>query len=226
LKKSTVYLISHESKPKWEKGIKVMANIGAIILAAGMSKRMGQPKLFLSLNHKPIFRYAVEVAATSHLKPIVVVGGEHVHQLETQLKDIPDVEILRNAEYRTGMASSVKLGIEAVTGRTEAVLIFLADQPCVPKLVIETLVDTFATHRSKGIRIVRPEYAGAPGHPILFDAELYHEFQGIQGDEGGRSIIQRYRSCVKFVSFEEALWGMDIDTPEDFHSVKKVLNPE
>ncbi len=198
-----------------------MSDIGAIILAAGMSKRMGEPKLFLYLRKKPIFRYSVDIAVSSHLKPIVVVGGEHIHQLETHLQGIPDVEIRRNADYKSGMASSVKMGIQAVTGRTEAVLIFLADQPFVPKSVIEMLVDTYESQRSKGIRIVRPEYAGAPGHPILFDAEFYHEFQGIQGDEGGRSIIQRHKSCVKFVPFEEALWGVDIDTPEDFRRVKE-----
>jgi molybdenum cofactor cytidylyltransferase len=201
-----------------------MSNIGAIILAAGMSKRMGEPKLFLSLNQKPIFRYAVEAAASSQLSPIVVVGGEYSHQLESQLKDMPDVEVVKNVDYQTGMASSLKLGIQAVTGRTDAVLIFLADQPCVPKFVIDSLIETYESYRSTGIRIVRPEYAGAPGHPILFDAELYHEYAGIQGDEGGRSIIQRHKSRVKFISFDEALWGADIDTPEDFKRMQDLLN--
>jgi molybdenum cofactor cytidylyltransferase len=203
-----------------------MSDIGAIILAAGMSKRMGKPKLLLNLKNKPIFRYSVDAAVSTHLKPIVVVGGEHIHQLETHLQGIPDVEIRRNADYRTGMASSIKMGIQAVTGRTEAVLIFLGDQPCVPNFVVDTIVDTYHSHRSNGIRIVRPVYAGAPGHPILFDAEYYHEFREIEGDEGGRSIIQRHKNCAKFIAFEEALWGVDIDTPEDFRKVEQQFEAE
>lgn len=201
-----------------------MPNVGALILGAGMSKRMGEPKLLLSLKGKPLFRYSVEAAVASHLNPIILVGGQHVDEFRKKLADLPNVEIIANPYYQTGMSSSIKIGIKALEGRAEAAIIFLADQPLVPQLVIEKLLEKYRSCRQDGVLIVRPQYNGRQGHPVLFDAQLFKEFEKIQGDEGGKSIIKRYQDRMKLIDFENSIWNADIDTYEDLIMVTRNLN--
>lgn len=200
-----------------------MNDIGAIILAAGMSTRMGKPKQFLLINGKPLFRYAVERALQAKQRPIVVVGGEHVDQLHFLCRDLPQVEIIYNPNYKTGIASSLKLGIEAVRHKTKAAMIYLADQPLVPHVLVESLQKIYWSHKSNEVLIVRPQYNGIAGHPVLIDASLYPEFEHLQGDEGGKSILKRYHHCLKHFPCTEPIWGADVDTEEDLNRIQSLL---
>jgi molybdenum cofactor cytidylyltransferase len=197
-------------------------NIGAIIVAAGMSKRMGEPKLLLPLCGKPLFRYSVDAAITAGLKPIVLVGGKYVEEQIKHVADLTDIEVIENKEYESGMASSLKVGMKALMGCADAAVVYLADQPFVPPIVTKKILESYHRHRKEGIRILRPAYNGIPGHPILFDADLFMEFEFIFGDEGGKSIIKNYLSRLKILPFENSQWGMDIDTPEDLAKMKRI----
>lgn len=135
-----------------------MPRIGAIVLAAGLSRRMGEAKQFLPLRGKPLFRHAVERAIASELSPILLIGGEHSERLRQLTSDLPQVEVLDNREYATGMASSLRVGMETASGRVDAVLVFLIDQPYVPDHVVQALIHTYAENRAEGVRIVRPVY--------------------------------------------------------------------
>jgi molybdenum cofactor cytidylyltransferase len=214
-------LVKNRNSLKWE-GNNCMDNIGAIILAAGMSKRMGQPKQLLPLGGKPLFRFSVDGAVTAGLKPIVLVGGKHVDELLKHVADLTDIEVIENADYKSGMASSLKIGIKTLTGRTDAAVVFLADQPFVSSVVIKKLLKSYELHRKEGVRILRPEYNGTAGHPTLFDADLFKEFENIQGDEGGKSIIKNHHSQLKVIPFQNSEWGMDVDTPDDLLKIKKI----
>ncbi|WP_400164516.1 nucleotidyltransferase family protein [Brevibacillus sp. TJ4] len=198
-----------------------MAEIGAIILAAGMSSRMGSAKQFLPLGEKPLFRHAVDRAVASGLAPILVVGGEHHEKLREQTSDLPQVEVFHNPHYATGMASSLACGIRAMTGKADAVLVFLADQPYVPGQVIQALVDTYRQQRDAGVRIVRPLYAGEAGHPVLFDAALFAELAQVTGDQGGKEVVSQYKQHLRTIPFERAEWGLDVDTPDDYRRIQK-----
>lgn len=198
-----------------------MTRIGAVILAAGMSRRMGAAKQFLPLENKPLFRHAVDRAVASGLAPILLIGGEQSEKLRDQTSDVPQVEVHHNPEYATGMASSLALGISEIKGRADAVLVFLADQPYVPEQVVQALIDTYREYRGEDVRIVRPVYAGEAGHPVLFDAALFAELSRITGDQGGKEVVSRYRQHVRTVAFERTEWGLDVDTPEDYQRISK-----
>jgi molybdenum cofactor cytidylyltransferase len=116
--------------------------------------------------------------------------------------------------------------MEAMDGRVDALLVFLADQPFVPPVLVRKLLQTYADCRAHGIRIVRPQYSGIPGHPVLFDAELFSEFLDIKGDEGGRLIITRHAEKLKLIPAEHSLWGADIDTPDDLKKLRTSFPPE
>jgi molybdenum cofactor cytidylyltransferase len=197
-----------------------MSRIGAIVLAAGLSRRMGKPKLLLSLNEKPLFRYPLELAIRNGLSPICLIGGQHIEIFQMGTADLSGIEYVANPDYEKGMSSSLKMGIEKLKDRTDAALICLADQPFVPDLVIKSII----AESKKGARIVRPHYQGTAGHPILIDKSLYHEFLQLEGDQGGKAITKKYKNDTSILFFEEESWGMDIDTPENYQKCKQYIN--
>ncbi|MDQ6596597.1 nucleotidyltransferase family protein [Bacillus salipaludis] len=203
-----------------------MHKIGAIILAAGMSKRMGEPKLLLSIQGKPLFRYVLGPVVESSLEPIILVAGKYIEEINQHTVDYPEIKIIFNQNYAAGMSTSLKLGIQSIKEHVDAVMIFLADQPLVSSTVIQSLMEKYEANRKEGIRIVRPEYQGKLGHPVLMDAELFNEFHTIEGDSGGQSIIKKYKHVMKIVSFDNPMWGVDVDTPEDLMKMKQYFDSE
>ncbi|MDR6997594.1 nucleotidyltransferase family protein [Neobacillus niacini] len=201
-----------------------MTKIGAIILAAGMSSRMGEPKLLLLLKEKPLFRYSVELAIRLQLDPIVLIGGEYMDVFQSLTAEIDGIEFIKNKDYMDGMSSSLKLGIEKIKNRVDAVVIFLADQPFVPDFVVQSLIQDYKMERQKGIHIIRPQYNVNLGHPILIDRSLFSEFLNLEGDQGGKEIIKKYKAKTKIRVFEPSFWGMDIDTAEDYKKANTIVN--
>ena len=199
-----------------------MSKIAAVILAAGMSKRMGKPKHLLPLNGEPLIYYSITLALQQNLHPIVVIAGQHKKEIEKVIQ-CDNVTYLYNPDYQSGMASSLKLGIEAVSYEADAAMIFLGDQPFVPIQVVQALIKEYELNKDQGVCIVRPRYAGELGHPILFDGRLFEHFNKIDGDEGGRSIIRNHKEQLKIIDFSESLWGMDVDTPEDYERAVKYI---
>jgi len=198
-----------------------MVSIGAVILAAGMSRRMGQPKVLMRLNGKTLVNYPIQLATIHQLQPIVVVAGKYIDEMKKSLKVTQGVDFVFNPDYESGMASSLKLGIQTVDAKVDAVIVFLADQPFIPNEVVQSLIDHYVLHKEEGVRIVRPQYDGVLGHPILFDWSLFNEFKTINGDQGGRNVIQNNRQYLKIVSFRNRNWGVDIDTPEEYATMQQ-----
>ncbi|WP_428907999.1 nucleotidyltransferase family protein [Niallia sp. Krafla_26] len=205
-----------------------MLKIGAVILAAGMSKRMGQPKLLLPLQEKPLFRFPLELAIRNRLAPNILIGGQYTQVFRDETKDLDGFDLIENPSFSSGMASSLKLGIRQMIDRTDAAFIFLGDQPFVPDSVIQSMITEFEREKSKEVRIIRPKYKNKLGHPILIHKDLYSAFLEIEGDQGGKEIIIKYQSSAKILPFDCEDWGMDLDTKEEYELGKiiytKVIN--
>lgn len=199
--------------------------IGAVILAAGMSKRMGEPKLLLSLNGKPLFLHAVDLAQTVGLTPIVLVVGEQEENIRRHLAEREGINVLRNEDFGGGMGSSLKKGIKWMAQQEVAAsFVMLADQPFIPTEVIADMLDCYHQERANRFLIFRPIYQEQVGHPILFDSTLFREFEQLEGDIGGKLIIARHTDRQKYVPFENSSWNIDIDTPEDYKKIGKKGN--
>ncbi|AGK52254.1 nucleotidyltransferase family protein [Bacillus sp. 1NLA3E] len=200
--------------------------IGAVILAAGLSKRMNTSKQFLLLNGVPLFIHAVSLASECGLEPIILVIGENEGEYEKYLVNYPNVIILKNECFREGMGTSLRLGVQFVNDQVEAIMIFLADQPFVTKEVVMKMVNKY---HELGVRpqytIIRPKYKNMEGHPILFDVSLFPEFNFLEGDKGGKSIIKKYRKYLKIINFDKQIYGFDIDTPEEYLIAKRYRGP-
>jgi len=189
-----------------------MNAVAAIVLAAGGSTRLGQPKQLVRFGGRALVRHAAEVALDSGCAPVVLVLGAEAEACATELRGLP-VRLAFNADWRSGMAGSLRTGLDALAesdAALAAALLCLCDQPHVSS---ETLRAIVAAHRADGARIVASEYAGTLGAPALFHASLFEELRALRGDEGARRLFARFPSEV--VSIPHAAAALDLDTPAD-----------
>jgi molybdenum cofactor cytidylyltransferase len=185
--------------------------IAAVILAGGLSRRMGRPKLLLDLRGRPVIRRTVE-AVLGHVDDVVVVTGGEDEALRQALTGLA-VRFVRNPRPQDGQGSSIAVGVRALKPWTRAALIVLGDQPRLPETVIPTLVETF-THIGKPV--VVPVYRGGiQGNPVLFGHEVFAELAALTGDAGGKPIVTARPERVARVQFDLPM-PADIDTPEDY----------
>ncbi|WP_051663375.1 nucleotidyltransferase family protein [Alicyclobacillus macrosporangiidus] len=200
-----------------------MPPIAGIVLAAGASSRMGQPKQLLRLGGRPLVRIAAQTAVQGGVSPVVVVTGSQHAEVSSALSGLP-VSVVHNPDYLCGMASSLRLGVAALPAGTEAAMILLGDQPLLPPSLVRALAEAFWAAWSAGslpLPIVRPRYDGTPGHPVLFPADLFQELMQIEGDQGARGVLQRHPARVHWVDAENPLWALDADTPADWRRIEE-----
>jgi molybdenum cofactor cytidylyltransferase len=188
------------------------AGIGAVILAAGASTRMGTPKQLLRFGGETMLRRAASVALKAGCRPVVVVTGANATPSRKALRGL-DVQEARNQQWESGISSSVRVGIEAVVTanpRTAAVVLMLCDQPFVTREIIARLV---AAHLETGRSIVASHYGESYGVPALFDKTHFAELTTLEGDAGAKQIIRKHLPKVHLLPFPEG--EIDIDTPDD-----------
>jgi len=196
------------------------AGVAAVVLAAGLSRRMGRAKLLLPLGGRPVIRVSVEAVIAAGLAPVVVVAGAERAGVEEALAGLP-VEIALNPHPESGQASSVRVGIAALPPEPAAALIALGDQPFVPAEVIPALR---AELERTGKAIAVPSYQGALGNPVLFRRGVFGELLALAGDRGARPIIERDAGRVAVVPFDVPM-PRDLDTPEDYDGLRSAVNP-
>lgn len=184
--------------------------IGTIILAAGASSRLGQPKQLLEHNGVPLVRHMAQLAVDFNAGPIVVVTGANAEAVTEALHDMRVRHVL-NPNWQTGMASSLKVGVEALEKTfPEAILVLLTDQPYVSRALLEQLAEQAAsTHKN----IIASQYGDVLGVPILFRPAFYNALKDLTGDTGARKLVRDHPDEVAGVPFEQGI--IDLDTPDD-----------
>ncbi len=189
---------------------------GLVILAAGGSTRLGQPKQLLPVGGVPLLERAVLAGLAAPVWPIVVVLGAHAERIRPTLARHP-VLIAENPAWAEGMASSLRAGLGALQAfslRIDGALLALCDQPHFSATTIEALL---ATHAQTRRSIVAARYGGHLGAPALFLKEHFAALSALTGDEGARKLITRVPpESVAAVDLPEL--ALDLDTPEDVAS--------
>lgn len=195
----------------------VHGQVAAIVLAAGGSSRMGQPKQLLPLGGQPMVRCVVDAVCSVGLPQVVVVVGAHAQAVAGALVGL-SVDIVVNPAWADGMSTSLRAGLNAVHSEIQAVLIVLADQPTLtPDLVQALLAKYWATEAL----IVAPFYAGRRGNPVLFDRALFPELAALEGDRGGRLLLIKYDDQVAHVEIQDPALIVDVDTRQDYERLKE-----
>ena len=193
--------------------------ITAIVPAAGLSSRMGQNKLLMRFGGKSLIERAVDTLIASGVDELIVVLGHEANLVGSRLEG-KRVRFVDNLDYRAGLSISVRAGMKAAPQDSDAMMIYLADQPLLESNEIRRLIEAFAEAKRAGKSIVVPFFGNQRGNPVLLDASYREIVLDIAGDAGFRSIIKRHPEQVLAVPMETDHVVRDVDTPEDFESLR------
>ncbi|HEV7732058.1 MAG TPA: nucleotidyltransferase family protein [Candidatus Binatia bacterium] len=186
--------------------------VALVVLAAGGSSRMGQPKQLLPYRGTSLLRHAATEAVASRCRPVTVVLGHAAERLAPEIADLP-VRTVVNRVWTTGMASSIRTGIETVLDvdpGAEAAVLMLCDQPLVSAPLLDALVNTW---RSTGRSIVASDYGGGLGVPAIFARCWFDDLRCLRGDVGAKAMLRTHAAHVALVPFPGG--AIDVDSPAD-----------
>lgn len=194
----------------------------AVLLAAGMSRRMGERnKLLISIGGEPLVRRTARVYLGAGVDVHAVLGYE-ADQVRAALADLP-ISFTENPHYAQGQQSSVRAGIDSLGGGYDAVLVALADQAALTPADIASLLAAFA--KSGGDRILVPYFRGNRGNPVVFPASLIAEMRAAGRNAAGRAFIDANPQLTGRFEADHNRFSIDIDTPEDLASFEKLSHP-
>lgn len=192
--------------------------VAAIVLAAGASRRLGQPKQLIQLAGESLVRRSARLAVEAGCGPVCVVLGFAAERIRTALEGLA-VDVVVNAEWAEGMGSSLRCGMEAVRGSApEGVLIMVCDQPRLTVEHLRALLAAFAG-AEVGVRITASRYAGRAGVPAVFGAEFFRELAAVDGDRGAREVLARETVRVQVVEWLEG--ELDVDEAADLEKARE-----
>ncbi|MBZ5570850.1 MAG: NTP transferase domain-containing protein [Acidobacteriia bacterium] len=193
------------------------SRVSAVILAAGMSKRMGQVKQLLSLGEATLLSRVLETARNSQVDECIVVLGFEAEAIRGKVS-LDNARVVINAAYAEGMSSSLRAGLANVNPQSEAALVMLADQPLVRPSTIDRLIDEYKKSKPQ---VAIPMYRGFRGNPVLLDRSVFADAMAIEGDIGCRAIFgSRVKNILK-VSVDDAGILIDADSPEEFERLSR-----
>jgi molybdenum cofactor cytidylyltransferase len=197
-----------------------VTRVAVIVLAAGGSTRMGEPKQLLRFDGESLVRRAAKTALASRCAAVFVVVGAHAAAVAHELDGLA-LTLVENARWQEGMGSSIRAGVEAVTAAEasfDAVLVMLADQPAVTATLLNRLIAASAT-ASAGL--VGCEYAGTIGAPALFARRHFEALRGLTGDHGGKVVLAAHADAVVRIAFPRG--AVDVDTRDDYDRALSAL---
>ena len=197
--------------------------VATIILAAGSSTRLGEPKQLLRQNGTTLVRHTAEIALSLQVGPVVVVLGANGEKIGQELTGLSLVTTI-NTNWAEGLAASLRVGLMALSDELsiDAFLILLTDQPHVTPNLLRQLIDVrretgrgivASRYRTGGGAAVRPAEPAHLGVPALFDVRYRTEFMTLTGDVGARKLIRQHPDDCAEVPFP--LGAIDLDTPQD-----------
>jgi len=190
--------------------------VAAILLAAGESKRFGQPKQLLDWKGQPFVRAVAKTALEAGLSSVLVVTGANAEQVEPTVKDL-NVKVIRNEEWASGQASSIRAGVREAKGAGAAIFL-LTDQPQLTPSILRALVEK---HAEGLYPVVAPMVMDQRANPVLFDRATFPDLLTLQGDVGGRAIFHKHR--VEYLPWHDDRLLLDVDTPEMY---RRLLSDE
>jgi molybdenum cofactor cytidylyltransferase len=189
--------------------------VAVIILAAGGSVRMGQPKILLEWKGKPLIWHAVQKAKHADLDPVVVVLGSVIQPAINEIREF-GVTIIENPEWKNGQSTSLKSGILALPDDVDAAIVMLADQPFIPGELLKSEKELFLSQQAS---IVAPRIDKRPSTPVLFARKYFEELtSSISGDQGGRTLLSKYP--VTWLDDYPVDLFRDIDTFSDYQNLR------
>lgn len=192
--------------------------VWGMILASGLSKRMGAPKLLLPLNETTIIGHVISEALQSDLDGMIVVANGHNQELVDEIAKYPISLLVKVEDAHLGMSNSIKKGLQLLPSSADAVMFLLGDQPEMTSAEINKIISCY--QNEKDVLVLQAVYLHTKGHPVLFDRRIIPLLHYIDGDMGAREILKQHKEKIQLVEMGRPKIA-DIDTVEDY---QKLLN--
>jgi len=187
--------------------------ISVLILAAGQSRRMGQPKMLLPWGNLTIIEHVVRTFLNAGLQEVLVVTGGAREQVEKILAPYP-VQQVPNPDYARGeMLSSLQRGLSAMRKNAQAALIGLGDQPQVQESSVRLICEAYLESPA---RLVVPSFRMRRGHPWLVARPLWNEILALRSPASPRDFLNEHAAEIRYVNLDTPTILADLDTPEDY----------
>ena len=192
-------------------------NIELLVLAAGSSKRLGEPKQLLKYKENSLIRNIVLECHEANIGNITVVAGYLHEEISKEINDLP-VDVFFNRDWEEGIGSSIRNGITHILSKnsnTTAILITTIDQPFIESSHLKKICTVYQPGKKM---IVASAYAGTFGVPLVVDTYYFHLLQVLKGDEGGKKVFVNYLNNIVEIPFRGG--DIDIDKNEDLKWLK------
>jgi molybdenum cofactor cytidylyltransferase len=198
--------------------------IGIVVLAAGASSRMGQPKQLLPYEGETLLSRAIRVGLETQCRPLIVVLGSDAETLQEGI-GASSARIVVNQAWAEGMSSSIRCGLreleEVTADKIDAAIFMLCDQPLITSVIVRRLVDAYHSRRAL---LVASEFEAdgekTRGVPALFGRTLFPELMELRGVEGAKRVIARHAAEATVIAVPEA--AFDVDTADDYRALHDV----
>jgi molybdenum cofactor cytidylyltransferase len=190
--------------------------IGAVILAGGLSTRMGNNKLLLPLGSKTVLEHVIDTVSLVEFDQVVLVLGHEAEVVKTRLNNDNLLTVI-NKHYHQGQSTSVKAGLSRIRSECDAVIFMMGDQPLVDEVTLNKMLSVFMNSEKS---ILVPNCKGKQGSPVIFSNKWFDELDQVSGDMGGRHIIRSNPDDVFTFKVEDEKFFYDVDTEVMY---KKVL---
>ncbi|MDB6001157.1 MAG: Molybdenum cofactor cytidylyltransferase [Rhizobacter sp.] len=201
-------------------GLYSRVTVGAVVLAAGAGVRIGRrPKCLLELGGVPLIRRILIALSGAGVDEVVVVLGHHAEQVRPAVESFP-VTVALNPHPEDGQVSSQRVGLAALSGKLDAVLVVLADQPLLNGQDVSALIGAFKK-RPEGASVVYPRVDGKRGNPVIFTADVKDQILSGDADVGCRKWQAAHPELVSPFVTDNRRFRIDIDTPEDLERFER-----
>ena len=193
--------------------------VSAILTAAGESTRMGRPKPLLPWHGVPLLEYQISSLIEAGVSEVVVVLG-HEHEVIVPHVSGDRVNIVVNAAYREGKATSVRAGLTAVDAAATDILLLAVDQPRPPEIISAVI----ESHIGEDALITSPRHGGRGGHPLIFSARLRDELETITEDsQGVREVFRAHADEVNEVAIDDPVIRLDINDQDAYEKALRLF---
>jgi CTP:molybdopterin cytidylyltransferase MocA/ADP-ribose pyrophosphatase YjhB (NUDIX family) len=186
--------------------------IAVIVLAAGQSSRLGQPKQLLRVAGRPLLERTLDVVRASSLTERLLVTGAHADAITAALEP-RGFRFVHNPDFASGQASSLRAGLQALSDHVAGAIVMLGDQPLVPPWMLDQMAERFDPEQHAALR---PRYADGPGNPVLLSRALFPDLLALTGDVGARDVLRHHADRILELDFTTRRAPRDVDTLEDF----------
>jgi len=189
--------------------------IGGVVLAAGLSRRMGRNKLIAEVGGRSLVRHAAEAALAGGLDPVTVVTGHQAEKIKNALAGLP-VGFVHNSDFAEGLSTSLKTGIASLPADCAGAMVLLGDMPGVSPELVAQVRAAFEPDKGRNICVATAD--GERGHPVLWGRQFFAELMRLSGDMGARELMVANADNIVEVVARDSGPITDIDTPEALES--------